>query len=293
MLSFLVVVTVLDTVFGWTNRMLEQYAHTQNYHCMYEAREDILILGSSYAVREIVPQVLTEHLGMTCYNAGEAGNGALCAWVRYNMFLRNHTPKVIAYALTPGYDYIDIGNDYTEYLKSFKGYYGMEHTINEVYDDLGHANDAIKLKCNFVKFNSEWITTAFYAMTQKNKGTQGYDPFYNVFTPYEIPDSAGTENVKVDERKFKYLNRLMRDATSRHIRIVCFLPPHYYNTYHAQSHERALALCRELNIPVIDNYNASFYKKKPSLFGDKDHLNHQGALIYTAQLADSIKKYIK
>lgn len=290
---FLVALTATDFAFGKLMMLLEAKAHTSNCHCMYEASEDILILGSSYAVREIIPQVITENTGLSCYNAGEAGNGALCAWIRYNMFVRNHTPKVILYALTPGSDYVEIGAAYNEYLKSFRSYYGIEPAVKEMYDDIGEENDNIKLRSAFVRCNSEWITMLYSLATKKNNGTNGYEPFYKVFTPYEKPDTAGTEPVLIDKKKFHYYERLMRDATSRGIKVICFLPPHYYNTYHAQSHEPAYRLCRELSIPVVDNYNDPRYKSKPELFGDKEHLNHQGAMIYTAQLADSIMKYIR
>lgn len=289
---FVAAIALLDIVFGWVNRAMERRAHTANYHCCYEAHEDILILGSSYAVREVIPSILTDSLGLSCYNAGEAGNGALCAWVRYNMFLRHHTPQLIIYALTPGYDYVQIGSDYTEYLKSFKAYYGIEPTVDEVYRNMGEPMDGIRLRSAFVRYNSHWILSAKDAIRPSQQNQHGYNPFYSTFTPYAVPDSAGTEPVSIDQKKFAYFESLMRDATARGIRVICFLPPHYYNTYHAQSHEPALALCRELSIPVIDNYNDPFYQARPELFGDKDHLNHTGAQIYTAQLAQYIKNYI-
>lgn len=290
---FVATIALLDMAFGYVNRAMEKRALTANYHCCYEATEDILVLGSSYAVREIVPSILTDSLGLSCYNAGEAGNGALGAWVRYNMFLRNHTPKLILYALTPGFDYINKGSDYTEYLKSFKAYYGIEPTVNEIYSHLGDRLDGIKLHSAFVRYNSIWIITAKEAIRPSQENPHGYNPFYNTFTPYTIPDSAGTAPVEIDKKKFAYFDSLMRDATSRGIRVICFLPPHYYPTYHAQSHEPALSLCRELNIPVINNYNDSYYRVHSELFGDKEHLNHQGAQVYTAQLCDSIQQYFK
>lgn len=290
---FVAVIALLDIAFGYVNRVMEKRAHTANYHCCYEANEDILVLGSSYAVREIIPSVLTDSLGLSCYNAGEAGNGALCAWVRYNMFLRRHTPKFILYALTPGYDYVQTGKDYTEYLKSFKAYYGIEPTVDDIYRNMGDRLDAVRLRSAFVRYNSIWILTAKEALRPKHENLHGYDPFCSTFTPYAVPDSAGTEPVEIDEKKFFYLDTLLRNAVSRGIPVVAFLPPHYYNTYHAQSHERALALCHELSIPVIDNYNDPYYRAHSELFGDKDHLNHTGAQIYTAQLCDSIKRYFK
>lgn len=291
--TFLLVVAAIDISFGRLYMLLEAKAHTRNYHCMYEAGEDILILGSSYAVREIVPQVMTEKTGLSCYNAGEAGNGALCAWVRYNMFMRNHKPKMILYALTPGYDYVETGSTYNEYLRSFRSYYGIEPTVKAVYDDLGDTLDYIRMKSAFVRSNSEWISTLSRLVMRNNEAANGYEPFCKVFTPYEKADTAGMEPVKIDEKKFRYFEQLMREASASGIKLICFLPPHYYDTYHEQSHERALSLCRELSIPVIDNYNDLNYKNRPELFGDKDHLNHQGAMIYSAQLADSVINYTR
>lgn len=288
-----VALIVADVAFGKLNLLLEEKAETRNYHCCYEAKEDVLILGSSYGVKEVVPEILTEKTGFSCYNAAEPGNGVLCAWVRYNMFVRNHIPKVILYALTPGMDYAYINDDYTEYLKSFCGYFGKEPVIMEMYKQFGEPNDTYKLQSNLIRYNSEWLTTLFQAVSGKNKGLHGYMPFYAQFQPYEIPDTAGTAPICVDAKKFKYFKELMQDATSRGIKVIAFLPPHYYNTFHEQSHQPAFALCKELNIPVIDNYNDSFYKDRPELFGDKEHLNHNGAKLYTEQLADYIMNYTR
>lgn len=288
---FLVALMGADFVFGKLIMLLEARVDTHNYHCTYRATEDVLILGSSYAVREIIPQVITEETGLSCYNAGEAGNGALCAWIRYNMFVRNHVPKVILYALTPGYDYVEIGYTYNEYLKSFRAYYDVEPSIREMYDEIGEEYDDVKLRSAFVRYNSEWITMLYNFATRKNNNTNGYDPFNKVFTPYEVADTASTEPISIDEKKYHYFENLIRDATSRGIKVICFLPPHYYDTYHTQSHERAFALCKELDIPVINSYNDPYYKDKPELFGDKEHLNDKGARIYTKQLCDSITKY--
>lgn len=287
--SFLLVVAVADFSFGRLYMLLEEKTHTRNYHCMYEAGEDILILGSSYAVREIVPQVITERTGLSCYNAGEAGNGALCAWIRYNMFVSGHKPKLILYALTPGFDYVEDGSSYSEYLKSFRSYYGLEPTVKDVYEEMGEKFDGIRMKSAFVRSNSEWLASLPRLLFHDNEEANGYDPFYQVFTPYQQAETAGTEPVKIDEKKFHHFERLMREASAKGIKVICFLPPHYYDTYHEQAHERAFSLCKELSIPVINTYNDPYFKNKPEFFGDKDHLNHQGALIYSAQLADSLK----
>lgn len=132
---FFTVMILADIIFGKIMFYAESQSSSKNYHCMYAADEDILILGSSFAVRNIVPSIIEDSLGISCYNAGEAGNGALVAWARYNMFINNHMPKLIIYTLTPGYDYIK-SDDYSKYLNTLKPYYRKEKSITNMYDNL-------------------------------------------------------------------------------------------------------------------------------------------------------------
>ena len=59
-----------DIIFGKIMFYAESQSSSKNYHCMYAADEDILILGSSFAVRNIVPSIIEDSLGISCYNAG-------------------------------------------------------------------------------------------------------------------------------------------------------------------------------------------------------------------------------
>ena len=77
---FFITVAIVDYGFGRAMESLERKSESSNYHCMYKATEDVLVLGSSFAVRNIVPQVIEDCLGLTCFNADEPGVGIVCAW---------------------------------------------------------------------------------------------------------------------------------------------------------------------------------------------------------------------
>ena len=59
--------------------------------------------------------MISDSLGVSCYNAGESGCGIILAYGRLLMILERYTPKAIIYEVTPDFDYLD-GKDNHKYL---------------------------------------------------------------------------------------------------------------------------------------------------------------------------------
>ena len=55
--------------------------HRQQY-ILNESKDDIIILGSSRVSHHYIPSILTDSLGMSCYNAGSEG---MCIYYHYAM----------------------------------------------------------------------------------------------------------------------------------------------------------------------------------------------------------------
>lgn len=279
---------VLDFIFGKFMFYAESQSCSKNYHCMYEADEDILILGSSFAERNIVPSVIEDSLGISCYNAGEAGNGSLVAWARYNMFVKNHIPKLIIYTLTPGYDY-EKSDDYSKYLNTVKPYYGREESVVNMYDDLMDCSDDFKLKSNFVKFNSYGAQLIYYWLSKKNMGLKGYNPLYGTFTPYDIENSQSFKEYRIDVPKMNYLEKLFADIKKRSIPILCVLPPDYRSNVSLAQYKEGIQLCDKYGITVINHKYYEGISQNAQYFYDISHLNDKGAKFYTSRLCKDIK----
>lgn len=280
-----------DFIFGKVMFYAESQSSSKNYHCMYEADEDILILGSSYAVRNIVPSVIEDSLGISCYNAGEAGNGSMVAWTRYNMFIKNHTPQLIIYTLTPGYDYVK-SDDYSKYLNIVKPYYGQEKTVANMYDDLMDWSDGLILSSNFVKFNSYGAQLIYYALSKKNMGLQGYEPLYETFTPYESTKEQDAEKYEIDVPKMTYLEKLFNDIRKQNIPILCVLTPDYRNELDLDNYSEGLQLCEKYDIPVVNHKYYEGISLNAQYIYDIAHLNDKGAKLYTSILCGEIQKML-
>ena len=267
---FFFVLFLLDWGFGITMHVIESKSEDKNYHCRYEANEDILVLGSSYAARDIVPSVIESELGLTCYNAGEPGNGVIAAWARYNMFINKHTPKLIIYTLTPLFDYFE-DSDYSKYLAAIRPYYGIEPIVNDIYEELGTCSDRYKLQSSFVRYNSKWLQTLAHVLTHKNQGLNGYEPLYQVYTPDDNNLSRNTDLFgSVDYKKLKYVEALFSDIVKKDICIVCLITPHYYKENNLAEYQLGLNLCKKYNIPVLNSMYHDSISGKKELFPESE-----------------------
>lgn len=280
-----------DFIYGKVMFYAESQSSSKNYHCMYEADEDILILGSSYAVRNIVPSVIEDSLGISCYNAGEAGNGSMVAWARYNMFIKNHTPKLIIYTLTPGYDYVK-SDDYSKYLNIVKPYYGHEESVVSMYSDVMNCSDGLIQNSNFVKFNSYSAQLIYYSLSKKNMGLQGYEPLHETFTPYEIKEEQTAEDYEIDIPKMAYLEKLFSDIRRNNIPFFCVLTPDYRDSLNLDNYSEGIQLCDKYDIPVVNHKYYEGISKDAQYFYDIAHLNDKGAKLYSSILCGEIQNML-
>ena len=285
---FFAIMIVADMIFGKVMAYAESQSSSKNYHCMYEADEDILILGSSYAVRDLVPSVIEDSLGLSCYNAGEAGNGAIVAWARYNMFVKNHKPRLIIYTLTPEYDYVK-SDEYSKYLNIVKPYYGKEESIAEMYSTLMDRKEGIILNSNFMKFNSYGAQLIYRWLTQKNEGLQGYEPLFETFAPYDINEKEDRAKYEIDVDKKNYLEYLFEDIKKKEIPILCLLPPDYRPNVDLYRYVEGFQLCKQYDIPVINHKYFEDISQNAQYFYDMGHLNDKGARLYTALLSKELQ----
>ena len=280
---FFVVIVTIDFIFGKVMFYVESQSSSKNFHCMYRAKEDILVLGSSFAARSIVPSVIKDSLGLSCYNAGEPGNGVLAAWARYNMFVNNHVPKLILYTLTPAFDYVK-QEEYSKYLNTVKPYYGKENSVTDMYNNLMDWTDCIILNSNFVKFNSYSAQLIYHWLSQKNIGLQGYDPLYETFIPYENENEESINQYKIDIPKMNYLELLFDDIRQKGIPILCVLPPDYRQNLNMYYYKEGLQLCEKYNIPVLNHVFYEGISQNAQYFYDIAHLNDKGAKLYSSIL---------
>ena len=167
--------------FDWLRSKARGGQTWKNQYISEQCVDDILILGSSKAAHHYVPSIISDSLGISCFNCGREGNGIIAAYARYNMIVARHKPKIVIYEVTPKYDYLE-DNGYTSYLGAIRQYANNATIRNEILafsDDL----ERIRLMSNMYCNNSRIISNIKDIVKQTFSNSCGYEPLFGKMTP--------------------------------------------------------------------------------------------------------------
>lgn len=267
------------------------YVGHHNY-ILKGSHEDILIFGSSRAIHHYNPQIITDSLGMSCYNCGQDGNGIILFYGWWQVIKQHHKPKVIIYDIAPFYDLLK-GKDNQKYLGWLKEVYD-EPNISGIFDDID-VTEKYKMESQLYRYNSKFHQIAadyihpFFAVK-----SNGFLPLTGKVDTMRIKkDSDKKGNVKdayPDSLKINYLSRLIDEAKG--VKIVFVVSPMWYGLpYQYLSPIREI--CNQHHIPFFDFSNSPKYVHNNIYFKDGSHLNSLGADEFTRDLMHLIKNQQK
>ena len=122
---------------------------------------DIIVMGSSKAHHNYIPQVFSDTLGMSCYNAGCDGNGIILAYGILSLIEEERLPKLIVYDVKQQFDiyHYNGDGDYTRYYQMIKKYYDNPY-VKEVIEDIS-PKDLLKLHSGFYRTNGDFVNILF------------------------------------------------------------------------------------------------------------------------------------
>ena len=135
---------------------------------------DFLLMGSSRCVRHYNPQIITDSLGLSCYNTGQMGNGIILYYGRLRMMDERRKPKVVVYDINPEFDLL-VGDDNHRYLTWLKQHYDREG-IDEIFESVDKT-EKYKMCSQMYRYNSriiELLTDFLHPIS--NARSNGFSP---------------------------------------------------------------------------------------------------------------------
>lgn len=260
--------------------------YTNEYLCRGFA-DDILVLGSSRAKHHYAPAVLEEELGLSCYNAGEMGCGIIPAYARFRMALRNHKPRLVLYELTPQYDYLQEGPDYTASLGVIRQYAG-DPAVRELYLSFSDKLEPLRLLSRMYRNNSKLMVNLRDALLPPD-GNKGYSPLPGRL--YGDEETAWEPKLRIDSLKLDCLERLIRESKAAGVPLYLMVSPVYTGTPNPELFAPARELCARYGVPLVDNSALEGITGNPECFVDPDHMSQTGATAYSKVVAEQIKNH--
>lgn len=273
------------------NKFAPFFAQKENF--------DVLFIGNSHTVNDVLPLEIYEDYGIVSYNLGGYGNSMpLSYWVLQNA-LNYTTPRVVV---------VDVHNAGETYMLS--GSSGDEHkaldafpldvtkyrAINdlmsdpEMINDEGYAYADLKWEFYFPigKYHSRWSYLTEGDFKPQANREMGADSFYEVVVPddYEIID----EYMVSEEYGcgFEYLRRIIEDCQARGLEVVLTHLPYPAEEDDQMDANAVWYIADEYGVEFLDFVSMDQVVDYDTDLCDPDHLNVSGA----RKISDFLGKFL-
>ena len=230
----LLLVILFDVVFGLVMGKISKDIDLggvgrDNYICD-KATDDIVIFGSSRAEHHYNTQMMSDTIGVPCYNCGEEGCGIILAYGRLLMMLERYHPQTIIYDITPDFDYLK-GKDNHQYLYRLKQHYNRPG-IDSIFWDID-PKDKYKMISGMYRHNSSFLQNliVYLLHISTEPGIRGFIPLNNEMDPMKtrgknfIADDS-RKGYMYDPLKLSYINKFTHKA--KDMNLVFVISPMWY-----------------------------------------------------------------
>lgn len=263
-----------------------------NYR-LHRLETDIVILGSSRGSHHYVTSLLSDSIDnymgkeYSIYNAaidGKFANSNSCA---AEIIISRYRPKLVIIDLSESQL---ASKDVTD-IKFSSPFYRKDSIVRKYIDNISFEEKML-MKSSLYRYNGKILRIASSFLRQKDVD-DGYLPLYGT----TIDISKYDEYVKGDSIETQILNsysvtnfrNVLRKYTAENIPLIIVCSPHFRPN---NNNNQLLKLCNEYNVPFIELYDLPYFNEHPELFKDAEHLNNDGAHIYTKIFFEQLKPYL-
>ncbi len=278
----------LGSACAWLYHRSKYGIFRRQQYVLNEAKDDIIILGSSRASHQYIPSIISDSLGMSCYNAGSEG---MCIYYHYailaSMIERGFCPKVVVYDVFNLDTKIHPGPTFTldAALDRLAPHYGEYICIDSLFANKGWK-EKLKLQSLSYRYNSKLVQSIkcnFIPSPEDN----GYEAVQGKLKDSMQFHQETYDDCLLDSLKLCYMNKMIDLAERHHIRLFFVLSPYFVDNP-SRAYDVAIEIARAHGVDVIDCYNDPTMMKR-EWFRDLMHLNDEGAHIWSAYFSHILK----
>lgn len=285
---FAAILFCIDRIAGYAFAYLSENSkggYTGHYHHLTEkTNDDVLIFGSSRAIHHYNPQIITDSLGLSCYNCGHDGNGIILFYGWWKMISKRYHPKMIIYDIADGFDLLK-GEDNHKYLGWLKNAYDHDG-IKDIFLSVDET-ERYKMMSLMYRYNSKWHQVVTdYICPRDVIQDNGFLPLEGSFDSMKVRKNVNLdEPFEFDELKLEYLNRFVQEIGDT--KLIFGVSPLFYG--HNEAHLKPVKeLCEKYDIKLYDYSNSEKYVHNADFFRDGSHLNAKGADEFTKDFVSNL-----
>ena len=260
-----------------------------NYR-LNRVKTDVVIVGSSRAQNHYYTEILADsvnaYLGTnySFYNAGIGGHfvdGNACT---VESILNRYKPKLIIFEVNTKEI---IAADWQKRIRKYEPFYKNNPAVKVFLDRLG-LKERIITRINMNRFNSNTVMLIDNIL-HPQKENNGYSPLYKTMTISARKKEKNTDSIDCNF-SINNFKRMILLCKKQNVNLIIASSPRYSPS---DNNKLIRSICTEYNMPYIDEYDTEYFNNHPELFYDRNHLNNNGAIIFTQKFFNELKPYLK
>jgi hypothetical protein len=286
----ILLIVLFDHLFGlFVDYRLSEHKLPGDYakidYLMNEADEEMIILGSSIAINALIPQTIEDSLQISCFNGGCNSQNFPFFLCMTEEILKRHTPRYLVLCLRS--PELAIGNNGRFNL--LKPYYHKKSRSIDSFLEQENGTETLFLKSALYRYNTiGWRILLYHFSSDDELGQKGFMPHATPAFPPVLKDESRYTSFyrRLNEVHTTCFMSIIEKCKEAGVRLIVVTPPLYRklpengNPFELNELER---LCREKNIPFLNDCQSPFFLSRPDLFYDNQHLNNKGSELYTRQ----------
>ncbi|MEP3836575.1 MAG: hypothetical protein ABJM36_02955 [Algibacter sp.] len=299
-IKFAIIVILVDFSFGLVAKKLFLSQKTGKYarssYVVNDSKDDIIVFGSSHAIRHYIPEIIQAKTGKTCYNAGAEGQQLIYHTALQKILLKRHRPELII--LNIDEEFLFKSDKAFNRLSDLHPYYATNKKELNPFLRLNSNYNDYKLLFKAFQYNSTFVRVLKYKMAPQ-LSDKGYRPLHEVMTPEQLaaytqhpPKKIYTE--ELEPIFVQLLKDFINEAKKHKVKLIFVSSPKFDNQDLANnpSFSTIKAIAKSEGVPFYNYLNATNYLNKIDLFYDPSHLNHKGATLFNNDLVENITSHL-
>ena len=294
----LVIIFGIDSFVGYTFVKMMDLGLKSNSENMWlktpftveKVNADVVVIGSSKATHNYVPQILEEELGMTTYNCGQDGCFFLYQNCIVNVILDRYCPKQIVWDIQPeSFVSKDKSSQYQN-IRYLSPYYHDNEWVKSFVDGESKKMPVL-MRSRMYAYNSKFLNYLFPLLFHGTTTDNGYIPLPSEgYTTPEMHDEIDDKSLVASSDYLDLLNATLKRCREKQTDVYLVISPEFSRkSIQTKSAERAI--CEQAVLEGFHCYDFlsnEVFMKDASLFKDACHLNDKGAKLYTELVAKEL-----
>jgi len=290
LLYVVILVAAIDVVTGWCfHWFMRSHTIPGDYgkieYMFKDVDAQILLLGASTCMNSINPEILEKELGKSVFNGGINDQRLEFFDVMTEAILKRSHPELLVLVLRKN----DLITSSDGRLAMMNIYYHLGNKKLDGYLNKNNLLQKILLSSSLYRFNTYWWRILLYHF--KSFEELAHRGFVAKPVPPILPrrlelseDNAEIKVTPVNPQKEQCLENILAACREAGTRLWIVITPefkkiHKRHEFGGSSYIRDF--CEKNNIPFFDDSQHQDFMDHPEYFFDNNHLNGNGAEIYT------------